>query len=65
MFSTLSSCILFCANNVVVRSLKLKHLAHKIFTVALVMFYYSIMEQVPRKKRLSQNDSVLLNFLAM
>ena len=64
MISVISSFILWCNSNPVTRHLKLKHIAHKIYTIALVLFYYSQVEHIPMKKRLTQNDTVLFSFLA-
>ena len=41
MISLLSGILLTLNSNKVARWLKLKHAAHKIFTVGLVLFYYS------------------------
>lgn len=53
MFGLISQAILYCTTNPVTQWFKLKHAAHKIFTVGLVLFYYAQMEQVPVKKRLA------------
>lgn len=43
----------------VVEDCKLVSLKHKILTVALVIFYYSIVEQIPLKECLLQNANSL------
>ena len=64
MISTISSLILWCNSNALTRFFKLKHIAHKVYTIALVLFYYAQVEHIPMKKRLTQNDTVLFSFLA-
>lgn len=64
MFKILSGLILSLNSQALTRYFKLKNIAHKFFTLALVLFYYECIEQVPQSERLSQNDANLAYFVA-
>lgn len=64
MFKILSRLILTIGSSRITRSMKLKNIAHKLFTIALVLFYFEYLKQVPPEQRLAQNDTELLNFVA-
>ena len=57
------SCILSLYSSNFVQDCKLVSLTHKIFTAALVVFYFSIVEKIPLAECLLQNLNSLVFFI--
>jgi hypothetical protein len=48
----LQSLALSVYQNQVIRAIKLQEMAHKLFTIGLVLYYYSVIQKVPIEERL-------------